>query len=143
MVHISYKMSINYCVIKTQIVIILCDILNTTLSYVHSVCILEISKHFQLFKLQTKNGVSGGRWVFIKFICLLIICRIMKSSFIILRGTKSCFYQPSKPAFLLNTSKTCSNIELFSIFSKKLFLELIFASKIKLKQSAVKDILRI
>ena len=42
-------------------------------------------------------------------------------------------------AFLLHTSKTFSNLELFSIFSQT-FLELIFATKIKttlLKQSAV------
>ena len=42
-------------------------------------------------------------------------------------------------AFLLHTSQTFSNVELFSIFSQT-FLELIFATKIKtmlLKQSAV------
>ena len=48
-------------------------------------------------------------------------------------------------AFLLHTSKTFSNVELFSIFSQT-FLELISATKIKtmlLKQSAVKKILHI
>ena len=38
---------------------------------------------------------------------------------------KSCSYQPQKPVFLLNTSKTCSNIELLSFFSKN-FLEINF-----------------
>ena len=35
-------------------------------------------------------------------------------------GIKSCSYQPQKLAFLLNVllSKTCSNVELFSIFSQ-------------------------
>ena len=34
---------------------------------------------------------------------------------------KSCCYQPQKPAFLLNTSKTCSNVKLFSIFRQTFF----------------------
>ena len=45
-------------------------------------------------------------------------------------GIKHCSYQPQKPAFLLNTSQTCSNVELFSIFTQT-FLELIFATNIK------------
>ena len=36
-------------------------------------------------------------------------------------GIKSCSYQSQKPAFLLNTRKTCSNIELLCIFSQTFF----------------------
>ena len=36
-------------------------------------------------------------------------------------GIESFAYQPLKPAFLLNTRKTCSNLELFSIFSQTFF----------------------
>ena len=45
-------------------------------------------------------------------------------------GIKICSYQPQMAAFLL--SKTCSNVELFSIFLQIFFLELIFAT-IKIK----------
>ena len=47
-INISYEISINYCSIKIQIVIILRKILNTALSSVRSVSILKFSEHFQL-----------------------------------------------------------------------------------------------
>ena len=56
-------------------------------------------------------------------------------------GIKSCSYKWQNPAFVLNTSKSCFNFELFL---HKFFVKLILATKIKtmlLKQSAVKKIL--
>ena len=46
--NILYKISINYCSIKMQILIILSKILSTALSEVSSVSILQFSEHFQL-----------------------------------------------------------------------------------------------
>ena len=68
-INISYKISINYCVMKVPIVIIFSKTLNTTLSQVCSESILPFSEHFRLIidnsnvnKRQTKMArQSGGR----------------------------------------------------------------------------------
>ena len=36
-------------------------------------------------------------------------------------GIRSCYYQPQKPAFLLNISQPCSNVALYSIFCTNFF----------------------
>ena len=49
------------------------------------------------------------------------ICRIPHPSKRNHFGIKSCSLQPQKSAFLLNPIKTCSNVELFSVFLKTFF----------------------
>ena len=97
---------------------------------VRSVSILQFSKHFPLIfdnsnvnKQETKNG---GSVVFIEFISLFIICRVIKFFFLILlrKATLESKVTPTNGnslAFLFHTSKTCSNVELFSIFSHTFF----------------------
>ena len=100
--------------------------------------ILQFSAHFQLIcdnsnvnKRQTQNSGSGGRQIFIEFIYnlqnnLTILLHPSKRNFFLIKS-----YSYQMLTFLLNTSKTYSNIKLFAFF-RKLFLRLIFATKIKI-----------
>ena len=111
---------------------------------IYTTVISTFSEHITIFRTlsidiwqlkcqqrQTKN---------VKKVCKLY--RIMKFFFLILlrKATLESKIAPTNrnsSAFLLYTSKTFLNAELFSIFSQT-FLELIFATKIKImKQSAV------
>ena len=85
MVHISYKLSINYCAIKTQIVIILSKTLNTALSIStfseHITIFRTLSIDIWHFKSQKPTKQNGGSGL-IEFICLFIICRTIKFFFL-------------------------------------------------------------
>ena len=69
-----YKIVINYCVIKMQIVIILSKMLNIALS----VNILQFSKQFQLIIDKCQQTINQN-WR----VCLFIICRVVKFFFLI------------------------------------------------------------
>ena len=112
----------------------------------YSTVISTLSKHITIFRTlsidiwqlkcqqrQTNKTKKNGKFFrIIKFFYLVLLREATLKSKV---APTNC----NSSAFLLNTSKTFSNFELFSIFSQT-FLELIFASKIKamlLKQSAV------
>ena len=106
--------------------------------------ILQLSEHFQL-KFDNSN-VNNDKQIKKKNLKLVFrkLFRIIKFFFFILlrKATLESKVAPTNhnsSAFLLHTSKTFYNVELFSIFSQT-FLELIFVTIIKamlLKQSAV------
>ena len=103
------------------------------------VSIFQFSEHFQL--IFDNSNVKNNKQIKQK---IGNFSRIIKFFFLILLGkatleTKVDPTNRNNSAFLLHTSKTFSNVELFSIFSQT-FLELIFATKLKtilLRQSAV------
>ena len=116
-------------------------ILNTALSYVRSVSLLQFSEHFQ-FKFDNSN-VNNYKHIKQK----------MADFFFVKLSTFSALSFWEKPLwnqrlllltaidrqFLLHSTQTFSNVELFSIVSQT-FFELIFATKMKtmlLKQSDV------
>ena len=92
--------------------------------------ILQFSEHFQLiFDNSNVNKDKQIKQNYGK------VFRIIKFFFLILlrKATLESKFVPTNrnsSAFLLHTSKTCSNFKLFSIFSQS-FLDLIFAIKIK------------
>ena len=106
--------------------------------------ILQFSEIFELicynFNVNNDKQIKQKKWW--TFFCKLF--RIIKFFFLILLReaaleSKVTPTNRNSSAFLLHTSKTFSNVELFSIFSQ-IFLQPIFNSKIKtllLKQSAV------
>ena len=97
-INISYKMSIYYCAIKTQIVIILSKTLNTALSKVRSVSTLQFSEHFRL--IFDNSNVKCCIFLFINNLQNYQIIRLPYPSKRSHFGIKSCSYQPQKPAFL-------------------------------------------
>ena len=133
-----------------QIVIILRKIVNTLLSQVRSVSIVQ-SLSIDIWQLNSQprqtNKTKNGKlffcklFRFIKFVFLILLRKAFLKSKVAPTNRNS-------SAFLLHTSNNFSNVDLFSIFSQT-FWELSFATKIKtmlLKQSAVmytKKILRI
>ena len=100
--------------------------------------ILQFSEHFQL--IFDNSNANNDKQIkqkmetfFFFFFCKLF--RIIKFFFLILLRkatleSKVVLTNLNSWAFLLHTYETCSNVELFSIFSQTL-LELIFATKIK------------
>ena len=105
--------------------------------------ILQFMEHFQLIfdNLNVNNDKQITQKSCELFFCKLF--RIIKYFFLILlreatMESKVVSTNRNSSASLLHTSKTFSNVELFTIFSQ-IFLELILATKIKtmlLKQSA-------
>ena len=100
--------------------------------------ILKFSEHFN-------SNVNNDKQIKQNFAILFSfkLFRIIKFIFLLLReASMAAIVNPTKcnsSAFLLHTSKTFSNFELFPIFSQT-FLELIITTKLKtilLKQSAV------
>ena len=107
--------------------------------------ILQFSEHFQL--ICDNSNVNNDKQIKQRmanvFFCKLF--RIIKLFLLILLRkvsleSKVASTNRNSSAFLLYSSKTPSNVELFSIFSQTFFWQLIFAIKIKtmlLKQSFV------
>ena len=84
--------------------------------------LLFVIWHLRCQQRQTKNDGSD----FIEFICLFIICRIIKFILLILLkeailDSKAVLNDRNSTAFLLNTSKTCFYVELLPIFSHTFF----------------------
>ena len=115
-------------------------ILSTNFKY--SAVISTFSEHITIFrtldfwqlKCQQRQTSETKNWklFFCKFFLLILLRKATLESKVFPLNRNSL-------AFLLHTSKTFSNVELFSIFSHTL-LELIFATKIRamlMKQSAV------
>ena len=117
---------------------------NIEKNFKYNTVIKTFSKHITIFRtlsidiwqLKCQQGQANKP----KKISKLFFCKFFRiiTFFFPILLRKATLESKSK-AFLLQTSKTCSNVELFSIFSQT-FLELIFATKMKtmlLEQSAV------
>ena len=133
----SYKISITYCSIKMQIVIIL----RIHWAYYNSKLFQTLSIDIWQLKCQQRQTNKTKNMANVFFHKLF---RIIKFFFLnLLREasleSKVAPTNRNSSAFLLHPSKTFSSVRLFSIISET-FLELVFAIKIKtmlLKQPAV------
>ena len=88
------------------------------------VSILQFSEHFQL--IFDNTNVNNDKQIKQKMANFFL--QIFRNSQIL--ESKVTSTNRNSSAFLLRSSKKFSNVELFSIFSQ-IFLELIFATKIK------------
>ena len=120
---------------------------NIEKNFKYSTVISAFSKHITIFrtlsidiwqlKCQQRQTNTTKNCKLLRIIKFFFLILLRKAT--LLTSSKIAPTNRNSSAFLLNTSKAFSNIELFPIFSQT-FLKLIFATKIKtmlLKQSSV------